>query len=932
MPARPARDTSETRKTKKRVSCELAFLSRVDLSCIAEPTGATDETTPQPEDDTHDTKQVAFAADKDNEAIEHVHRRATSFVRETPRDSASEMDPETTAPSSLPEEECYPETDVSAPAEAEVKATASPEVAKTSSHPSPRPDRGSIERKSVDISNQVSALLPSLPDDVIDDTIHTGEKCRPRFYMTAPESAPTLASPDAEVMLDTPPAEQVPILPISDTDAGQDVEPEPEPFPLSADIPEDEDEEDQRNVYPDTLPESLDEPLPTKSDKDENEIENMEKQSDAASFCSKAAKVNGIDDKMSTLEPQRHMPEVVYVSLHEEKQTKDTNRVASDTEKSDADIERKSVLANYGLQRDDNRKKSVIDRVIQAPPPTVSESGIALTLSHYDNDDVEVKTKIRMSEDAHSDDSQPKTRTTKVEPLSTSFARTLTMAGKKLGSYAKDKTVAGDDAKSDKIKRFFEKRKPTFVEELMAETQRRRPSAATFKEAPVDEQEPELPEPEPDSTLIVALNKAAECELEDYRHVASRPSSLLYRYIVSPNAQYVGGRSKSKTSVYQPVQCELRPSTAGAEKQQKGTIVSLTDAQASVITSMTPTESSYTRLGSTAPEVLPASASTDDSNIKTDTLPGDRRTKPSVRLSVDAPIEIISPAEEAVPTYVPAHHEKPVVGELINVPLADFDRDEETVARRVSWPKSTLPYSSNRNNQTRVLPQLPSASDPVETNYAADVASPVQPSPPEVRKHQRSSPDDVISFTLDSYDSYDDRNMAHPAITGQNVKFNAGSHNANIETEDMHVGNASVSSVQSMTNSGCNIPIQSKHQASYELVKTEFRISSKCETENVHEHNLMQVPPSSVADAGRLRMHDTAAYVCRSSTSEFAQSDSCNVGILKREKSEENKTRKVNDREECSSMTSRWMSKIKSSKLRIFLAKLIRKKGKRKNN
>ena len=1003
MPAKPARPACERNETgkKRQKSCELATLSCVDASHITELTGDTDEssltTTHQP-DDSQDTKHVAFAADGDDDdddkSLKPVQRRPTTYVSDAPRDSSSDTDADdvgqttvvdSTGPSSQPDAACQPQThassalnsDVSAAAEAmstslpadepaseptgqsqcsdvaAAEVTPSPAVA--AAETSPGPDVGSIERKSVDISSHVSALLPSLPHDVIDDDTHTGNKCRP--YTTEPTLTPTAA-----VTPPTTAAEQVPSARVSDADAKEDVE----IAPLSADAAEDE---DQENAHPDTLAVSLDKPPPpTKSNKDENEIENLEKQSDAALYCSMAAKVNDIDDKMSTLEPKRPLPEVVYTSMHEEKQTKDANRVA-DTENRDADVERKSVLANYGLQTDDKRKKSVIDRVIAAPAPAASASGIALTLSNYDNDDVDMTKKVGISSVDQTDKNQPTTRKTKVVPFSMSFSKTSTVAGKrKLTSVEKDKVAVSDEfrkssisvnPKSGKAEPASKKRKSTFVEELMAETRRRLSSQAAVTSGETEEPEPEpvLPEPDHDATLIVALNRAAECEVDDYLHVASRPSSLSYRYIVSPNTQYAGGRSLSRTSTYQPVQCEQRHSAAGNEKEQQGT-ASLADAQTPIINSTKPTESSHTRLGSTARERLPASLNTDDNNAKTDEVPADQHMKRSVTLSPDAAKpssfspsfhrptnQVISPVGEAAPTPVATHRGTPPVEQLIHVTLADLDRDDETVARKLSSPRSTMPYSSNVNNQTRVLPQLPQVSDPVDTNSPADVANTVQPSQQDVGRHQRNLPDHVISFTLDSYDSYDDRSLAYPVITSggsttsHSVKFNTGSHNANAETEAGH-DNAHVSSVQPAMSSDCKLSIQTKRQMSLKLVTTEFRMSPRCETENVCDQNLMQVASTSATDASGLRTHDTASqfdHVSKPRTSEFAHSDSCNVAILMPtlpEKSEIGRPRNVIAAEDCSSTNSRGMSgrKTKSSKLCTFLAKLNRRKDKRKNN
>ena len=69
------------------------------------------------------------------------------------------------------------------------------------------------------------------------------------------------------------------------------------------------------------------------------------------------------------------------------------------------------------------------------------------------------------------------------------------------------------------------------------------------------------------STLIAALNRDAECDDEtNDLHIASQPSSLLYRYIVSPDVQYAGGRSQSRSSIFQP----LSTLCTHQSKEQKG--------------------------------------------------------------------------------------------------------------------------------------------------------------------------------------------------------------------------------------------------------------------------------------------------------------------------------------------------------------------------
>jgi len=339
-----------------------------------------------------DTKQVGFATnDEDKKEEPPIDRRPTPFAQVSPRDSSPEAGPDdvdetkvvnSERSSSPPDLVHHPQTsrgDVASrsslptapPMPACDTATVSPEVEDASS-----PDGGSVQRKSVHISRHVSTLVPCLPDHVTDDTEDDKEE-PPTDRRQTPfaQVSPRGSSPEAghastvatttSTAPPTPAVETVPVVPISDevppprfdVPKGNDKE---NVYPdLLPDVPKGD---DQENKHPDVSPESLDEPLPlAKSNKVDNELQKLEDESAALSV-----NVDPISEKMSTVEPQMSMPEIVYTILHEEKQAKDIDSDA-DTE----DVETKTPLTKY--------KKPV------------TESGIMLTLSDFDDDNLAKK-------------------------------------------------------------------------------------------------------------------------------------------------------------------------------------------------------------------------------------------------------------------------------------------------------------------------------------------------------------------------------------------------------------------------------------------------------------------------------------------------------------------------------------------------------------
>ena len=915
MPTRSASKTDERGKKTCTMPGELASSTSSEVDALH----ITEATKP------HDTKHVAFTTDDhDDEAETPVDRRPTPFAWDSPKDSSSEVDTDNVdlttmvdweTPRSQPDIAYHPETltsdesrsslppTIACNVAADVSAASSPAAVSDSSREVKHASLssqcvGCVERKSVQISCHVSTFVPSLPGHETDDTR------KDENFATA-QTLPTTT-------IITPPttdAERVSDAQISDTDTK-----EYEISTIGFDVPEGE---DQENICPDVLPESLDEPLPmeydspTKSDEEDNEVENLEKQAAALSI-----NVDHMRERMSTLEPQRLMPEIVYISMHEEKQVKDTDTEA-DAEKRDVRVETKTPLATYDRRIDDNRQKLATDLFAPAPP-SVAEPGIVMTLSDFDLAEDNLLKKVGMLSVDQRNESLSNAKKTKVTPRFTGAAKTSKIAEKGKWTSVKNKTAAGDEFRQPstsadtKIVKagplsnadVKKKLKPTFVEELIDESRRKasfRPSQKVTPGETPSADVNDVPERQHSSTLIFALNRDTECDDETggYLHVASQPSSYSYRYIVSPDTQYAGGRSLSRSSIFQPLQCK-QPSTttAGIDKPkgQNGT-ASLTNSQAVGITSTKPTESSYTLLGSAGKPAtgdLSASVSGDKNNrslLHTLPLQATDHIEPSVRLpsqatkpsslsssvhhpidqlpsqatdhtepSVRLPSEVTKPsslpssvhrltdqltsAAEPAPTFVPR---KPSVGQSIHITLADLDRDEEDVVGNARWLKSSIPHSGG-NNQSRLTSQVSAA---VKTN-SPDVANTRQPSLLSLGLDQRNSPGHVISFTLDSYDTLDDRSLSYPVIirggsggvTSQKVMFNTEPHYSDGEIVDEHYNEPvkpSVSSIQP-TNSIDNVSTQNKTQDSHNLVsaspKTETRMSPEREhkeTDSVHE-------------------------------------------------------------------------------------------------
>ena len=351
------------------------------------------------------------------------------------------------------------------------------------------------------------------------------------------------------------------------------------------------------------------------------------------------------------------------------------------------------------------------------------------------------------------------------------------------------------------LKSVNKQRRSTFVEEMIVETKRKRPTRTTRAES-LEGFQPVVAERRLSTTLIVALNTDVECHAEtsDNLHVASRPSSMTFRYIVSPDAQYVGGPSQSRTSIFRPTQCPPLP-TAGVQKpsDQKGKD-SVPHLQAVTTTATEPTKSSD--FGSTptpAAERLSASVNADDNSMLLH--------------------------EQASPASAPTHHHSTPavhVEQMIYVTLAELDRDEDVVAA-ATWRKSQNGFS----NQTDTSPAVP---DTVKTNVPYDGIT-KQLSEPSSDPYQENSPDQVITFSLDSYDAYDDQHLwqsirlrgASGSVTSKKTKFYSQSHDSDVETLVNRPAKSLDSSMQP-ENRIDNASIRTGHQASINGV-TDIRTS-----------------------------------------------------------------------------------------------------------
>ena len=910
-PQASASKTDEVGKTRCAKSCELTTIRPPSTWTEVERPHITEATKLQ------DEKHVSFPTDFDDDQAETaINRRPTPFVWDSPRDNSPEVSrsdvgpmktadlkrpcsqsdvankPQTLTPdasrSSLP-----PSIALNAAA-IDIPATSSPAAVVTEISPqeaedsSVKPDDGGVEQKSVNISTRVSEFLPTLPDHLVDDE-------------NLPDAQPV---PSVQAIADD--SREIIVI-----DAPQ----------VTFDVPEREYQEDK---YPDVSPESLSEPLSleydstAKSNKDNGEVDKLEEQSAALSV-----NVDDIDDKTLTLEPQRSLREIVYVSLVEEKQVKDTS---SDTEtgKKDVDVENKTPSIDHHPPIDDNRQhqQSIIDR-FTAKPPSVSKTGVVLTLADFDNDDLMNQIGISSIDEAEGRKIEvaPDIEETSEE---TANNKPTSLSNKTAASDGFRQQLPGSDTRSFRhpsgTNESKKKRKPTFVEELLAENKRRASFRPAKKETGTPEEMPlgQVDQPEKEhlrtSTLLGALNRDTECDVEtgDYSHMASRPSSMMFRYIVSPHAQYVDGRPQSKTSIFETSQCKPL-SLADVNSNERNVADSLINLQAVAI----PAESSdIQRSGA---ELLPSSVNAD--NNKT-------------------PAYMLQPqATKPLPDSVPAADDtEPSVGHVIYVTLAQLDGDENFV-RKASWPKTSVNQNAG-NNQIHVSSQVPAA---LQSN-SSDAAETRQPS-----LYHQKSPDQVLAFSLNSYDTYDDRRRSYPVrirgsgggVMSQRMKFSPGSQDFDVEMHDKHYNALAKpfdSSIQSTNSIDDVLTHQSDYQASgnnnilTESAKTGMTMSPVRKREagaDISKTNPVQVMLTGATETGGVGVRNTSAEVDHVKESGMLHSYTGNfrsMTLTLPEESEVDERRNVIDEEKFRSMTWCDGARTKST----LLAQLNKRNGKYK--
>ena len=641
-------------------------------------------------DESQTTKQVAFTADDKDHPASRIQRKPPPLVRNSPAGFSPEHDSstQTTGLETQPGVATHPQTSTSAspPSTSAIRCpeASSPAAAttETSQHDvqNDRMERDAIgvEQKSAKIIDRVLTFLPTLPgpesfDGIIDDSLVQAQ--------LSPCVQKSVTS--KETFGDSPLPVEVPALVYGVQNS----------------------EQQKQVIYPDKPHETLYEPPESPFEdntKDEDDVRTLEEKSAAMSV-----NVDEINDSKPLLEPRRSLREIVFVSLCEEKQVKDAD--ARTDENDDAE---KMLLPIYY-----DRQKSVMENL--APiPPSVSRSGVVMTLSNYDDDDLTQE--IVPNVDRRGKRSS---KPTGVEIVKTKLT--------KLREKAKS-TPSADGKKKNK-------RQSTFVQELLAEGKGKRPSPKNVAVEPEESLEPtalgQLERPSrrrhSSTTLLVALNRDTECDVagEENVHLATRPSSMSYRYIVSPDAQYAGSRSRSRTSVFEPVKCK----TAGVDKPSKlpGIPTNVDAAEA---------------------EFLPVSIKADGAKFLLASPVSLLTAKPSAAFSSKEKEPVLSqyPSKwSPLPTAsAPKHHH--MRPQEVYVTLADLDRDDEYVLKKESEPTLSTAYSSD-DSQIPFSSEVPAA---VETNDA-------KPKQPKLLYQQD---DEMLIFTLNSFDTFEDQSPSQAAV------------------------------------------------------------------------------------------------------------------------------------------------------------------------
>ena len=818
-------------------------------------------------------KNVSFLDDDDDQETPAVDRRETPFVWDLLRDGSlneegpSDVDISKTldservssqpdvayhartfaSTSSLP-----PSIDVNA--DTDVQAVSTQRVVTEISPHAALDGHDGIEQKSDHISSRVSAFLPTLPDHLEDENVPA---TRVSSEQTSVHTRETIdVSPFA--------------FDISEVE--QDVEDEEEHYP---DVQPELSTESLESLEPlELLPVAEDTAVKFDAGSDKvreyDEVPDLEDQ-----FAQVSINVDDMDGRMSTLEPRRSLREIVYISLHEEKQVKGTDYAETDKEHGDAKIQSKSPVAEYDAPADDNRQKSIIDHFIPVPP-VASESGIVMTLEDYDNGNF---TKLRMSKAEQINESLSTDSNDDIAAFFSNAIKTptetaaddtlrprMTVSGTKVFS------ARTSDAYGLMAKR---RRKSTFVEEMLTENKRKvshRPLKKVTP-APVPEEVPPPAENEPvavaepsydenvmavettmavesvvdvvvpqrqrSSTLLVALNRDTECDFNtgDDLHVALRPTSMSFRYIVSPHAQYAGNRSQTKESTLEPSRCKPPP-TAGVEKEDSP--INLPSAAITAAEPVKPTNTDHTSteeqtaddsntLSPSAQEQAAdnsntLSPSTEEETADDSTLPSQAiKTSPD---SVSAYQQLLSITEPSSAFAGTPPHRKPSAGQVIHMTLADWDREDEDVVGKASWSKWNwdIMHAPSRVPASR------------------------QPSPLDLHV-QRSSNDDVITVSLDTYDRYDDKHQSYPVfisgrVMSQVKKSLSASHDSDAEGEYKH-HSASSDPGNSSESQDSGVEKQDKHYA----VPADLVDSSKSQDSGVETRDEYSAVPAEPVDS-----------------------------------------------------------------------------------
>jgi len=653
------------------------------------------------------TRHVAFTTDDDDDESTPVDRRPTPYVWDSPRDrdsssevgdvnpakidltrGSSQLDvayhPETPLPStsSLPPSVALNAADV------DDAQPASPSVGFAETSPD-QADSG-VERKSVEISDRVNALLPPLPSFLADDGF-------PEESLPVPRRVPSSQmldenidenTEDVDIFVPGPyvpdisggddKTDKVPVLKTAGIAKEPDVQTGAWPEPVR--VPE---RQEQEITNPETRSEFVDE-SPKKPDKGLNDVISLDKQ--AATISVKAGDT---DDQISALEQKWSLRQIINDSLREKKREGDEK-----TDKTDPVAKSKATS--------ESRPKSAVDSLAPKQPTDDSASDVVLSLSDMDSNEMTSKVPVSKTPGT-TKKSKAKTDTPKpakaVEKISTAQRR-----------HATDR----------------KKRRTTFVQEMLAENSRRSlgQPRKTADEVPAEDSlttanlpAAALPIATPtrvnevvkrqcDGTLLAVLNRHTGCDVESDDDAA--------------------------------------PSTAADAELDD--ILSTLQA-----TSTKPSESVGTT-ETARDELLPTPASADDAGDDNQNLPLPQPTKPSSDLAPAGNVTWSFRESEPAPLSEPddGQGNPPAKKNVIEATLADMDGED--VVRETSWWPQWTKLLSRASHQTRTPSRVPAPVD-TDSSDVAEIKPP-SPPPPPPRSDQfpQNEALDSITVTLDSYD------------------------------------------------------------------------------------------------------------------------------------------------------------------------------------